>query len=186
MRRSAEDAKARILQAAQAEFALYGVTGARIDRIAREAGASKERLYAYFGDKQRLFDEVIRAAMEHVYNAVRIEGDDLIAYTGHLVEHFFRHPDDLRMLSWTRLEEQCERALTLDAVTAHHTEKADAVRRAQEAGLVDPVWDPDELLQLILVIATYWASASGSSAESPARYRGVAEEAVRRLVEPKR
>jgi AcrR family transcriptional regulator len=186
MRRSAEDAKARILQAAQAEFALYGVTGARIDRIAREAGASKERLYAYFGDKQRLFDEVIRAAMEHVYNAVRIEGHDLIAYTGHLVEHFFKHPDDLRMLSWTRLEEQCERALNLDAVTAHHAEKAAVVRQAQEAGLVDPVWDPDELLQLILVTATYWASASGSSAESPARYRAVAEEAVRRLVEPKR
>ncbi|KOV68056.1 hypothetical protein ADL01_24045 [Streptomyces sp. NRRL WC-3618] len=48
------------------------------------------------------------------------------------------------------------------------------------------IWDPDELLQLILVIATYWASASGSSAESPSHYRGVAEEAVRRLIEPKR
>lgn len=60
------------------------------------------------------------------------------------------------------------------------------MRRAQKAGLVDPVWDPDELLQLILVIATYWASASGSSAKSPSRNRGVADEAVRRLNRAKR
>ncbi|WP_443080324.1 hypothetical protein [Streptomyces sp. SP18BB07] len=65
-----------------------------------------------------------------------------------------------------------KRHLTLDAVTGHHVERAVAVRQAQEVGLVDPVWDPDDLLQLILVIATYWASASGSSAESPSRATG--------------
>ena len=52
MRRSRQEAAARILEAAEAEFTRFGVIGARIDRIAREAHASKERLYAYFGDKQ--------------------------------------------------------------------------------------------------------------------------------------
>jgi hypothetical protein len=64
------------------------------------------------------------------------------------------------------------------------------VRRAQRAGLVDPAWDPIELLRLILSLATYWASASGPPSGGPvselSRYRDTVEEAVRRLVAPPR
>jgi AcrR family transcriptional regulator len=180
VRRSAQQATARILEAAEAEFTQFGVTGARIDRIAKEAGASKERLYAYFGDKQGLFDQVIRDAHQRFTSAVRIEQDDLVAYAGRLVEHFFAHPEHLRLMGWMRLDERCERALKLDALAACHAERVAAVRRAQAAGLVDPSWDPGELLQLI------WASATGSGADSASRPRSVAEEAVRRLIEPRR
>jgi AcrR family transcriptional regulator len=186
VRRSAQQATARILEAAEAEFTQFGVTGARIDRIAKEAGASKERLYAYFGDKQGLFDQVIRNASQRVASAVPIEQDDLVAYAGRLVEHLFAHPEDLRLLGWTRVDERCERALHLDTVVAYQAERVAAVRRAQTAGLVDPSWDPDELLKLIQTIATYWASATGTGGGSPSRYRSVAEEAVRRLIEPRR
>ena len=41
-----------------AEFALHGVDGARINRIAERARAGKERIYAWFGDKDALFDTV--------------------------------------------------------------------------------------------------------------------------------
>ncbi len=172
------------MSAAEAEFARHGLTGARIDRIAAQAGASKERLYVYFGDKQGLFDEVSRNAVEQAHVAVPIEGDDLVAYAGHLVEYFVAHPDQLRMLTWTHLEPQCQRALTLPAVTAHQRDKADAVRRAQAAARVDTRWDPAELLQLIQAIATYWASATDTDATSASHYRGVVEEAVRRLIAP--
>jgi AcrR family transcriptional regulator len=184
VRRSAEEATAQILEAAEAEFTQYGVTGARIDRIAKEAGASKERLYAYFGDKEGLFDQVIRNASQRLASAVPIEQDDLVAYAGRLVEHLFTHPGDLRLMGWTRLDERCERALQLDTVVAYQAERVAAVRRAQAAGLVDPSWDPDELLKLVQAIASYWASATGSGG-SPSRCRWVAEEAVRRLIEPR-
>lgn len=185
VRRTADQARADILKAAQEEFARYGVDGARIDRIAKQAGASKERLYTYFGDKQELFDEVIRRAVEQVYSAVRVQDDDLVAYAGQLVAHFLTHPANLRMLSWTRLEEQCERALLLDAVAAHGAEKVEAVRRAQATGRVDDGWDPAELLSLILAISSYWATASGPDPARTARYRATVEEAVRRIIEPK-
>jgi AcrR family transcriptional regulator len=90
--------------------------GARKDRIAKEAGASKERLYAYFGDKQALFDQVIRDAHQRFASALRIEQDDLVAYAGRLVEHCFAHPEDLRLLGWTHLDERCGRARKFDAV----------------------------------------------------------------------
>jgi AcrR family transcriptional regulator len=185
VRRSADQVRAHILQAAETDFARYGVAGARIDRIALEAGASKERLYAYFGDKQGLFDEVIRRAAERVHTAVPIEDDDLVGFAGRLCEHFFTRPDELRMLTWTRLEEQAERAFAVDTVRAQQTANADAIRRAQHAGLVDPSWDPHELLQLILAIATYWAGATGLPTTPSAVYRAVVEQAVRRLIQPR-
>src|SRR3954462_3795083 len=122
VRRSGEQAMALILQAAQAEFIRFGVTGARIDRIAKEAGASKERLYAYFGDKQGLFDRVIRTAFERFDGAVRIDHDDLVAYTGRLVEHFSAHPHDLRLLWWARRDEQDEE-VSRKIIRSNHAER---------------------------------------------------------------
>ena len=53
--RDAEATKARIFEAATAEFAAHGIAGARVDRIAQNAKANKQLIYAYFGDKQKLF-----------------------------------------------------------------------------------------------------------------------------------
>ncbi|MEV7085340.1 TetR family transcriptional regulator [Streptomyces sp. NPDC093085] len=184
MRRTGAEARQRILEAAIDEFIGHGVGGARIDRIARNAGASKERLYAYFGDKRGLFDEAVRGAVARSQTAVGIEDDDLVAYAGRLTRHFFHHPDDLRMMAWMRLEEECERALRTGSVRANAERKLAAVRRAQAAGTVDPAWDPGELLQLILATATYWARASGPDPRSEDHCAQVAEEAVRRLLTP--
>lgn len=65
--RDAQRTRRRILEAATAEFARYGLGGARIDRIARRAGANKRMLYYYFGDKDGLF----LAALEAQYARIR-------------------------------------------------------------------------------------------------------------------
>ncbi|NJP82382.1 helix-turn-helix transcriptional regulator, partial [Streptomyces sp. AA8] len=44
-----------LLDAAVDEFAEHGFDGARIERIGTRAGVNKERIYQYFGNKQRLF-----------------------------------------------------------------------------------------------------------------------------------
>lgn len=49
-----------ILAAAREEFALKGLDGARVDEIAKRAGANKERIYAYFGDKEALYDAALQ------------------------------------------------------------------------------------------------------------------------------
>ena len=185
MRRTGAEARQRILDAAIDEFARHGADGSRIDRIAQTAGASKERLYAYFGDKQGLFDEAVRNAAERSLVAVGIDDDDLVAYAGRLARFLFQRPVDVRILSWMRLEEQCERVEGFDAVVAHHDQKVEAIRRAQAAGTVDTAWDPDELLQLVLAAATYWVRASGTGGLSEEHCVSVAEDAVRRLIAPR-
>jgi len=60
-----------ILASATAEFARYGLGGARVDRIAERAGANKRMLYYYFGDKDGLFLAALEARYAHIRNAER-------------------------------------------------------------------------------------------------------------------
>jgi AcrR family transcriptional regulator len=61
----------RILKAATAEFARYGLGGARVDRIATRAGANKRMLYYYYGNKEALFLAVMEASYERIRSAER-------------------------------------------------------------------------------------------------------------------
>ena len=52
------ETRQRIFDAAVVEFSQNGYAGARIERIAKLARVNKQRIYAYFGDKEGLFVEV--------------------------------------------------------------------------------------------------------------------------------
>ena len=72
--RDAAASRAAILQAALDEFSSVGYDGARVDRIAAEAGLSKPLLYDYFGDK----DELYKAALREAYVQIRA-GEEKLA-----------------------------------------------------------------------------------------------------------
>ena len=59
---NAEGAREAILNAAEKIFSEHGFAGARIDDIAAEAGYNKGLIFRYFGDKLRLYLEIIRRA----------------------------------------------------------------------------------------------------------------------------
>lgn len=59
----------RILAAARAEFGSVGLSGARVNRIAEQAGANKRMLYYYFGNKEELFAAVLESAYAHIREA---------------------------------------------------------------------------------------------------------------------
>ncbi|MCC6871039.1 MAG: TetR/AcrR family transcriptional regulator, partial [Candidatus Fermentibacter sp.] len=54
-------AREAILEAAAEVFAEKGFDGARVDEIARRAGANKAMLYYHVGDKKALYDAVVGA-----------------------------------------------------------------------------------------------------------------------------
>ena len=61
--------RGRILASALGEFARYGLGGARVDRIAANAGANKRMLYYYFGNKEDLFLAVLESRYAHIRKA---------------------------------------------------------------------------------------------------------------------
>lgn len=105
---SAEATKAALLAAARAEFAEHGIAGARVDRIARRAGINKERIYGYFGSKERLFDAVIKITMDELADLTALLADDPAEYVGQLFDHYRAHPDLPRLLMWEALHDRSD------------------------------------------------------------------------------
>jgi AcrR family transcriptional regulator len=95
---------ARILAAATDEFAERGLAGARVDRIAERAGANKQRLYAYFGGKEALFDAVVEDRIDQFVDAVPFTAGDLPGYAVRLLDFQLAHPELVRLLLWHTLE----------------------------------------------------------------------------------
>ncbi|HEX7054386.1 MAG TPA: TetR family transcriptional regulator [Burkholderiales bacterium] len=100
----------RILASATAEFARYGLGGARVDRIARRAGANKRMLYYYFGDKDGLFLAALEDRYAHIRNAergLRLEHLEPRAALKRLVrftwDYFLEHPEFLTLLNSANL-----------------------------------------------------------------------------------
>ncbi|MFD7734229.1 TetR family transcriptional regulator [Kitasatospora phosalacinea] len=153
----ADSTRDRIVAAATAEFARHGIAGARIERIAKAARTSKERLYAYFRSKEELYATVAAAELTAVAEATRLDPTDLPAYAGRLHDYFSAHPDRLRLMSWGRLELSPDPDAADDPVRATVRHKTEQLRLAQRAGRLDPSWDPLDVLVLLNQLATAWA-----------------------------
>jgi AcrR family transcriptional regulator len=73
--RRSERKRRAIIEAATEAFLSYGYRGTSMDAVAAAAGVSKQTVYQHFGDKQRLFRELIaatvRTASDPVYDEVR-------------------------------------------------------------------------------------------------------------------
>lgn len=100
-----EGTRQNIIEVASQEFALNGLSGARIDEIAAKTRSSKRMIYYYFGDKEGLY----LSALENAYRRVR-EGESQLDIDGlspldalrRLVEftfdHHHQHEDFIRMV----------------------------------------------------------------------------------------
>ncbi|PJJ71553.1 AcrR family transcriptional regulator [Diaminobutyricimonas aerilata] len=96
-----------LLDAAAREFSRVGLAGARVDRIAADAGVNKERIYQYFGKKHELFGVVLQRELHGLLDAVSVEGTGTKAvadYAGRVFDYHCEHPELSRLLMWEGLE----------------------------------------------------------------------------------
>src|ERR1044072_407082 len=108
--RDPERTRAAILAAATAEFTAKGLTGARVDAIARSAGANKRMTYHYFGDKDGLDLAVLEptsAAIRTAEQALHLGDRDPVEGMRELVlftwRYFLAHPEFLSLLGTENL-----------------------------------------------------------------------------------
>ncbi|AMU58665.1 TetR family transcriptional regulator [Mycobacteroides abscessus subsp. abscessus] len=190
MRAAGQATYDRIMAAAKAEFTEHGLAGARLNRIAINANASKERLYSYFESKERLFEAVVAQWISDAPYQVPLSAEDVPGYVAGLFDNIVADPQGARLQRWIELEAP-------DGMFDNHLlrrifqAKLDEVRRGQQCGLIDPAWDPKSLLMLLIDIA-YSMAASGFSIDrivgeplserTLADRRNAAAEAARRLV----
>ena len=192
MSRNVEETQRRLRAAAYAEFAEHGVHGTTVTQIATRAGVNKERLYAYFGDKDALFDEVLTEALEELSRAVAPDGlqfDDLGEFAGRTFDYYGQHPELARLLQWEGL--RGAPPVNAAARVEHYGRKVAATALAQQDGVIGDRIDAGHLMFMVIGLAAWWFSVpqlaamlTGADADAPgepARRRAFVVEAARRL-----
>ena len=112
MQARAEKTRSNILKTARNLFASGGFSGTSVDSIALAAKANKQRIYAYFGSKKKLFEAVLLELFAD--NAEKFAGfaagidpekDDI---TFELLQYYQqlhgKQPELRRLLMWANLE----------------------------------------------------------------------------------
>lgn len=110
--RDPDRTRAAILEAATEEFTSKGLTGARVDHIARRSGVNKRMIYYYFGDKDGLYLAVLEttyAAIRHAEIGLHLGDRDPVDGMRELIRftwsYFIKHPEFLSLLATENLHQ---------------------------------------------------------------------------------
>ncbi|GGI43909.1 AcrR family transcriptional regulator [Agromyces flavus] len=179
MARNADRTRARILEAATAEFSARGIAGARVDRIAEAAECNKALLYSYFGNKEQLFDAVFAALVARLVAETPIDAEHLDAYAGELVDASLERPELVRLALWDRLERGGAGMRSADLL-ATDAAKITAIAEAQASGTISSRFSPTEVLALVQVLSSIVPVMLDEAPD--ARVREVVTTAVARLL----
>ncbi|KAF5990436.1 TetR family transcriptional regulator [Streptomyces sp. WAC00263] len=177
----------RILDVATQEFAEHGIAGARIERIVAAARTNKAQLYAYFGNKEGLFDAIFFGSLERIVNVVPIDATDLADWAVRLYDEYLRRPDLIRLATWARLERRPTGHL-VDDPDRLDDRKLRAIAEAQAAGLVRQ-GDPFDVMAMVIAMSMTWSPVSNvyaATAQEPPEVheqrRSLLRESVHRAV----
>ena len=190
MARDSQATRRCIFDAATAEFATHGIAGARVDRIAASAGANKQLIYTYFGNKRLLFEAVVSENVRTFLEAVPFTATDLPTWVGDAFDYFVEHPEVAQLGAWHALEpgESRHRIAAIEEAIA---ERVRHIRRAQAAGIVNGDVGAAEILAVVNAVARAWITAPpertpsrGADARTLKRRRSAVVETTRRLVGP--
>jgi AcrR family transcriptional regulator len=170
--RDPEGMRTRILGAATREFARYGFGGARLNRIAKTAGANKRMIYYHVGDKEALYLAVLEGAYDHIRTAERhlnLEalgaGQAIVKLLTFTWQYFLENPEFLALLN----EENQHRARHL-----RHSRKvkglhspfveliADILRRGEASGELRKGIDPVQFYISLAALSYFYQSNSAT------------------------
>jgi AcrR family transcriptional regulator len=183
----AEATRSRLIAAGRAEFAEFGIAGARVDRIASNAGANKAQIYHYFGSKDHLFDAVWESIVTQIVSDAPIDVENLAEYAAQLSDGYAAHPDIARIITWQRLERGEDPPH--EFATRSTQAKVDLIAAAQADGRIPDRYEARVLLALLIHIAALWSTMSPDvlavvGPSDPTDRRAVAKSAAARLLEP--
>lgn len=140
-----EKTKRLLLDAAKAEFAEFGIAGARVNRIAEKAGVNKERIYGHFGSKEELFNVILAEAMAELAEVVRPGEGEVGEYVGRIFDYHQENPTLLRLLMFEALYYG-------DRLAADNEERTERYSCASQSLAASTGYTPAQASQLLLTL----------------------------------
>ena len=162
----------RILDAATTEFARYGLGGARVDRIAKAAGANKRMIYYHVGKKDQLYLAVLEQTYEHIRVAERElnltelgAGAAIAKLLTFTWQYFIDNPEFLALLNEEN-QHQARHLRRSRKVKQMHSPFvaliADILDRGQASGELRKGIDPVQLYISIAALSYFYQSNSAT------------------------
>jgi TetR/AcrR family transcriptional regulator len=144
-----KDPQQRILKAALKEFSVYGLTGARIDRIAKAANINKAMIFYYFSSKENLYQLVVKNVFQQVAPGIiqlvsshPVPGVFLEKVTEFYIGIFSKNPDFVRMVGLELIQNPKN---IVSAVTRFFQEKDGQIAPPQLIRLIEE-WKEKKLI----------------------------------------
>jgi AcrR family transcriptional regulator len=165
--------RARLLEAAAAEFAVAGVDGANVNRISLNAGLAKGTIYNYFPSKHDLFLAVVEEASSQVAAGGRALDEDaptaerLRAILESDVEWVREYEDFARVLVREALAGDARHQSAIVVAAAPFVERvAEIVQAGVERGEVRADLDVGQLALVFsgvceLALSLHWGAGGG-------------------------
>ena len=165
---ASEQLRGRILERATAEFARAGLSGARVERIAAEAGANVGMLYYYFSSKDELFVAVLERAYATIREAEKAleldrgEPEEAMRRLVHFTwSYYFSHPEFITLLNSENLH-QGRHLENSESVSELHAPFLQMIGRLLERGARAGVFrggvDPAQLYITIAGLGYFYLS----------------------------
>lgn len=167
-RRNPDQTREDILSAAHEEFCERGFDGARVDRIAANAGANKRLLYHYYGNKEELYRRVLAQAYRTIRSGERELSldqhspeeamDRLVRFT---FRHFQQNPWFIRLLTTENMH-HARFLKTLPEIKELHSPLVaqidTLIQRGAEIGVFRRDVDPVQLYISIAALGYFYLS----------------------------
>lgn len=166
--RDADRSQLAILAAARDEFARYGLSGARVDRIAENAKLNKRLIYYYFTSKDDLFLAVLEGAYADIREAEKqlhltdLEPAQAIRrLTEFTWDYYIAHPEFITLLNSENLHQaqhltKSERIREMNSPVIQTL--GEILERGRSEGLFRGGIDPVQLYISIASLAYFFLS----------------------------
>lgn len=178
-RATAADGRTRLLDAAAAEFAADGYTGASIASIARRAGVSKSTVFHHFASKEDLYLAVIGDAVgdftkriDHVLSPDSSGAEVLERFQREHLRHLQEHRQVVRLILRELQDPALQRRkpLIMELLSTNYTRLVRFIEQAQASGKLRHSLDPNVAALMMFAVNAFYFQHADELARLPAAW----------------
>jgi len=145
-------AREAILEAAIQEFAERGYEGVRLEHVARRAGCNRALIYRYFGDREGLFHEALRAQFARRAELLEQVPEDFGEILSWWTSRTLDDPTFIRMILRESLDYAGGEPIESAARSRYYRRQIELLEALGNQGLVDEAFDRELLFLALLSV----------------------------------
>jgi AcrR family transcriptional regulator len=174
MQERAKITREKIFEASVELFSSKGFHGTRVDEVAEKAGVNKQRIYAYFGNKSKLFETCLKKVFEEASlfskKSLSQAAEAPEQLTSMLLEDFMsihrKYPHFWRMLAWANLDEDIPVEILKGIRSSEDQIILETFEKAQDCGHIKKDLSFETYIFTLMAVSYFYTSNKKTLSQS--------------------